>query len=103
MNLVYCSHCGTQNADDATNCKNCGAPLTGDYGARYRRRYEHDRFRAERGVSFAGIFFGAFILLVGLIWLLSGQVEWLTWDRFWPLVAILFGLMILVRALVRRW
>lgn len=101
--MVYCSRCGTQNADDATNCKNCGAPLGGDYGARYRRRYEHDRFRAERGVSFTGIFFGTFILLVGLIWLLSGQVEWLSWDRFWPLVAILFGLMILVRAIVRRW
>ena len=25
--MVYCSKCGTQNAEDASHCKNCGEPL----------------------------------------------------------------------------
>ena len=44
--LVYCSHCGAQNKEDATFCSKCGAPLHAvrDRKAEHPRRDDSSRF-----------------------------------------------------------
>lgn len=49
-----------------------------------------------------GIFFGGLIVLAGVIWLLEGYVMWASWERLWPFVVIIFGLIIVVSTLAKR-
>jgi len=101
--LVYCWKCGAENDDDAVNCKDCGTSLRAPSRRAYRRRYEDDLcFEPTRGLSLLGIFFGLLIILAGVISLLEGFVWWASWDRLWPFVVILFGLLIIISALLKR-
>jgi hypothetical protein len=84
-------------------CKSCGSDLRGPSRRAYRRRYEDDLcFEPVRGLSLLGIFFGVLIVLAGVIWLLEGYVMWVSWERLWPFVVILFGLIIVVSTLAKR-
>jgi len=98
--MVYCTRCGTKNADDAVVCVQCGEPLSAE-----RRAYA---YRRERDACFGGawggagwiLFFGLLVLIAGLASVLSlvtgVQIEW------WPLVLILLGIMIIIGVLTRR-
>jgi fumarate reductase subunit D len=103
--MVYCSRCGTQNADTNTNCTNCGAPLY-TVGQRYPgsdrehyRKVENECFGLPNGGMIAAIIFGIIIVLVGLSLLLGAYgISFV----FWPFIIIIFGILILLGALYGR-
>lgn len=107
--LVYCSKCGTQNPDDARVCSNCGAPLY-TVGQPYRgsdqehyRRVQGECFGLPNGGAIAGLVFGVIIILlgVGLFLQASGYIENF-WNIFWPLILVIFGVLVLAGALFGR-
>jgi len=70
--MVYCTRCGTLNADDAAVCTNCGAPLQSPT-AQSRPPSRHWRWEnwEERREYHRGT--GAFVVLaIGLIIILAG-------------------------------
>ena len=96
--MVYCTKCGTQNADDAVNCSNCGAPLKPAPSKESRRyRYEDDMCFGGRSHIW-GIVIGLFIIMIGVSSLLGGNI----WDKVWPAFIILVGLIIVANAFMRR-
>ncbi len=104
--MVYCSKCGTQNADTAVNCSNCGTPLY-TVGERYRgserehyRRVEKECFGLPNGGMIAAIVFGVIIILLGVSMML--QTMYSINIPVWPLIIIIFGVLILAGALYRR-
>jgi uncharacterized membrane protein YvbJ len=96
--MVYCSKCGTKNEDDAMVCVNCGASL--ETGARLTRRYERhmeqECFGIPRGGSIVGMIIGLIIVLLGVSWILSAYYNIKL--EIWPIVAIIFGILIIVGA-----
>ena len=107
--MVYCSKCGTQNSDDAKVCSNCGAPLY-TVGAQYRgserehyRRVEGECFGLPNGGMIAGLVFGILIVVVGLgLFFQASGVIVNFWTYLWPIIIIVFGLLILAGALYGR-
>jgi tetrahydromethanopterin S-methyltransferase subunit E len=103
--MVYCSRCGTQNPDTNANCTNCGAPLY-TVGQNYRgsdrehyRRMEHECFGLPNGGMIAGIVFGLIIILAGLgLFLQAYGID----INFWPLIIVIFGVLIVAGALYNR-
>jgi len=95
--MVYCSKCGTKNSDDAVVCAQCGASLeTGTYiSRRHERRREEECFGLPWGGAIAGIVFGLIIILAGVSWFLGFDF----WKVFWPLIVIVFGILILAGSL----
>ena len=119
--MVYCSKCGKENEDDASNCTSCGESLTGD--RRMRRNWEDEiEARAEDfgaraeawgnrmssrdwdrdDMCFGGrsrtiwpLIIGVFIILVGLSSLLEKTYSWARFDNIWPLFLIALGVLIL--------
>ena len=95
--MVYCQKCGFQNADDAETCEKCGASL---YAVReerrsYRRR-EDECFGLPHGGAIVGLIFGICIVL----WSLTQVPGLLPTDiEFWPLIIIIFGVLIVAGAL----
>jgi RsiW-degrading membrane proteinase PrsW (M82 family) len=107
--VVYCSKCGTQNADDARVCSKCGAPLytvgenyPGSEREHYRRM-EGECFGLPNGGMIAGIVFGVIVILAGLGFFLqeSGYIANF-WNVFWPFIIVIFGILILIGALFGR-
>jgi hypothetical protein len=107
--VVYCSKCGTQNPDDAKICSNCGAPLY-TVGQRYPgserehyRRVEGECFGLPNGGMIAGLIVGIIIILAGLGLFLqaSGYIADF-WSVFWPIIIVIFGVLILLGALYGR-
>ena len=97
--IVYCTKCGTNHADDATVCVNCGAPLYGasGEGRSYVRhgRYEREHGFPRRGRPILGIFVGLVIIFAGFSLLVA---ELYGIDIPWgPIILILFGVFVLVR------
>ena len=104
--MVYCSKCGTQNPDDAKICSNCGAPLY-TVGERYPgserehyRKVEGECFGLPNGGIIAGIIFGIIVVIAGLGLFLqqSGYIGDF-WNIFWPLIIVIFGILILLGAI----
>ena len=102
--MVYCTKCGTNNADGAMVCVNCGASLYGasGEGRPYLRygRYERDGF-PRSGRPIVGIFIGLIVILAGFSLLVTElygiDIPWL------PIIMILVGVFVLLRLLqVRR-
>jgi len=107
--MVYCSKCGTQNPDTATVCSNCGAPLY-SAGQQYRgserehyKRVQNECFGLPNGGLIASIVFGSIVIFigVGLFLQTSGYIANF-WNLLWPLIIIIFGLLILAGALYQR-
>jgi uncharacterized membrane protein YvbJ len=103
--MVYCSKCGTLNADDANVCVKCGAPLqSADTGPYWRHRHYRDEYyrdHARRGGGMGALFVGIIIVIVGLSLLLSQMYGiQLSWAYFWAFIIIFIGIWLLVRALV---
>jgi ribosomal protein L37E len=107
--MVYCSRCGNQNPDDAKNCSNCGAPLY-TVGQQYPgserehyKRMENECFGLPNGGMIVGVIFGIIILFAGVgLFLESSGIIVSFWSYLWPLIVIIFGLLIIAGALFRR-
>ena len=94
--MVYCWRCGEENPDDAVHCKKCGALLR---PKPYRGHYEEELCFGPERRPFWSLVFGILIVLAGLIWLLEPYIPWLTWRNVWPILVILFGIYIILKAL----
>lgn len=103
--MVYCTKCGTNHADDATVCIQCGTPLYGTNreGRVYMRngRYERGNGFHRRSGAIVGIVIGLMIIFAGFSLLVA---ELYGIDVPWgPLLMIFFGVFVLVRLFqVRR-
>ena len=107
--MVYCSKCGTQNPDNATVCSNCGAPLY-TVGQQYPgsereayKRVEGECFGLPHGGLIVSIIIGLIVIFVGLgLFLQASGYAVNFWPIIWPLLLIIFGVLILLGALYRR-
>jgi len=105
--MVYCTKCGYENADDSKFCAKCGNALYPSAEAPSERRIEGARPRhPERDMCF-GMPDGFWALLIGfaiVLWGLSEVVRTYTGFRFdwWPIIVIIIGIFIIVRAASRR-
>lgn len=114
--MVYCTKCGTKNSDDAKYCIECGADLEGfreislerraeewgeefgrrmeEWGKEFERQVKEECFGLPHGGAIVGLIIGIIIILVGLSWLTG-----IVWEGFWPLVVIIFGILVLAGAI----
>jgi len=115
--MVYCTKCGTKNAEDATVCTKCGARLkvsmekrferraeewaeefgkrAEEWGEQFGRRTEEECFGLPHGGAIVGIIIGIIIIFVGLSW-----VAGFDWGRyFWPVIIVVFGILIVAGTL----
>jgi len=97
--MVYCTKCGTTNEEDAAWCVKCGASLVSrPTGRRERRGPEEECFGLPHGGAIVGIIIGIIIIIVGLSWvpgLIPPEVREVTDPLFWPLIVIVFGILII--------
>ena len=115
--MVYCTKCGTKNEEGAKYCVKCGANLeisgekrlerrveewgeefgrrAEEWGEQFGKRVEEECFGLPHGGAIVGLIIGAIIVLVGLSWLAG--VDW--WRYIWPLIVIVFGILIVVGTL----
>ena len=104
--MVYCTNCGTKNEEAAVYCIKCGAKLVSKkeswdkrmekWGEDFGRQAEKECFGLPHGGMIFGLLIGLIIILVGLSSLLSGFEAT---RLFWPLLIIVFGVLIAVGAL----
>jgi len=109
--MVYCTECGTKNEETIKTCVKCGAKLhlpknkslekqiedgaeefgkrAEEWGKSFGKHAEDECFGLPNGGTIFGIIIGIIIVLVGLSSLLGIDLE------FWPLVIIIFGVLIL--------
>jgi p-aminobenzoyl-glutamate transporter AbgT len=116
--LVYCSKCGTKNEEDAVFCVKCGASLTGPSawrrGGGRREKQEkqekqekgeiqrHECFGLPHGGAIVGIIIGIIVILVGILQvpgLIPDEILDVTDPFFWPVIVIVFGILIFAGAL----
>lgn len=114
--MGYCTKCGTKNKEDAKYCVKCGANLVSrekrferrveewgeevgrraeEWGDQFGRRAEEECFGLPHGGAIVGLIIGIIIILAGLSWVAGidfGRV-------FWPLIVIVFGILIVAGAL----
>ena len=108
--MVFCSKCGTKNEDAADFCVSCGSKLkvstektiekriekgAEEFGKRaeawgedFGKRTEQECFGLPHGGTILGLIIGIIIILVGVTSLAGIDLE------FWPLIIIIFGLLI---------
>jgi uncharacterized membrane protein YvbJ len=102
--MVYCTKCGTNNAEGATVCVNCGAPLyvtstesRSYWGHRHYAR-EYYGFHRRSG-ALATLIIGIVIVLIGVSFLLNAafniNIPW------WAIILILLGVWFIARAAMR--
>lgn len=98
MIMVYCTECGAKNEDTAETCVKCGTPLaTKGAPPPWRKEWEREEcFGLPR--SLASIVFGLMIIFIGFVFFLQ-ETGVIVWDITWPLIIILFGLLVLAGGL----
>jgi uncharacterized membrane protein YvbJ len=102
--MVYCTKCGTNNAEGATVCVNCGAPLYG-MSAEGRSHWGHRQYAREyygfhrRSRALTTLIIGIVIVLIGFSFLLNEifniSIPW------WEIILILLGVWFIARAVMR--
>jgi hypothetical protein len=101
--MVYCTKCGAKNEETAAVCVKCGAPLHKTAVPLWtyeRRRAEKECFGLPHGGAIVGLVIGILIILVGLSQvpgILPSEIN--LWDYIWPLVIIIFGILLIAGAL----
>ncbi|UCC58124.1 MAG: zinc ribbon domain-containing protein [Candidatus Bathyarchaeum sp.] len=96
--MVYCTKCGTKNEEDATVCVECQQPLGSYQPVKHeRRRKEDECFGLPHGGSIVGLIIGIIIIL----WGVSSFTEIDFGDYFWPLIIVIFGILIVAGALYK--
>ena len=94
--MVYCTKCGTKNEEDAVVCVKCGASLaTRPPWRRERKRTEEECFGLPHGGAIVGLIIGIIIIVAGLSWLAGIDIG----KYVWPLVVVIFGILIVAGAL----
>ncbi len=99
--MVYCTKCGTKNEEGAKYCSKCGANLKVSLEERFERRAE-ECFGLPHGGSIVGIIIGIIIIILALSWipgLIPPEVREVTDPLFWPLIVIIFGILIVAGSL----
>lgn len=97
--MVYCTKCGAKNEEDAAVCVKCGAPLVAypPWRRARRQRPEEECFGLPHGGAIVGLVIGVIIILIGL-----ASLSGIDFGRYiWPLIIIVFGILILAGALFR--
>jgi uncharacterized membrane protein YvbJ len=119
--MVFCSNCGTKNEDAAELCVKCGAKLkvspeknlekriekgAEEFGKRaeawgkdFGKRTGDECFGLPHGGTIFGLVVGVIIILVGVASLAGIDLE------LWPLIIIIFGLLIFggaIYSLIRK-
>lgn len=96
--MVYCTKCGAKNEETAAVCVKCGAPLRKTAASPWtyeRRRAEKECFGLPHGGAIVGLVIGVIIILVGL-----SQLPGIDFGKYiWPLVIIIFGILLIAGAL----
>ena len=104
--MVYCTKCGTKNEEGVEYCIKCGANLwvsrekrlerrAKEWGEEFGRRAEEGCFGLPHGGAIVGLIIGIIIVLVGFSWLAGINI-----GRYvWPLVVVVFGILIVAGAL----
>jgi uncharacterized membrane protein YvbJ len=108
--MVYCTCCGTLNADDASICTNCGASLqrtqvpTRPYSRHWRwEDWEQHREYHKRSGAFAALAIGLIIILIGLSSLFA---EFYNINLPWGAIILVFIGVLIIGAGIRaryRW
>ena len=94
--MVYCTKCGTKNEEDAAVCVKCGASLVArPPWRRARKRPEEECFGLPHGGAIVGLIIGIIIIIAGVSWLAGIDIE----KYFWPLIVVVFGILIVAGAL----
>lgn len=113
--MVYCNYCGTKNDDDASFCVKCGAKLNvsaektlekrieegaeefgkraEEWGKGFEKHVDNECFGLPHGGTIFGLIIGIIIILIGVT-----SLAGITLD-FWPLLIIVFGLLVFGGAL----
>ena len=113
--MVYCAKCGTKIEEGAEYCSKCGASLEVSWEKRLEgrakeweeqvgKRAEEECFGLPHGGAIVGIIIGIIIIIVALSWipgLISPEVREVTDPLFWPVIIIVFGILIIAGALYR--
>jgi len=97
--MVYCIKCGTKNEEDAAVCAKCGASLASLPAWRRERRRREKEEQECFGLPHGGVIVG---LIIGIVIILAGlsSLAGIDFGRYvWPLVIIVFGILIVVGAL----
>ncbi len=99
--MVYCTKCGTNNAEGATVCVNCGASLYGtstegkSHWGHIQYKDEYYSFHRKSG-ALAAFIIGIVIVLIGVSYLLNEtyniRIPW------WEIILILLGAWFIARA-----
>jgi uncharacterized membrane protein YvbJ len=111
--MVYCTKCGTKNEEGVEYCTKCGANLgvsreqkierrAEEWGEQFGKRAEKECFGLPHGGTIAGLIIGAIIIIVGLSQvpgLISPEVREVAEPLFWPVIIIVFGILIVTGAL----
>jgi uncharacterized membrane protein YvbJ len=122
--MVYCTKCGTKNEEGVEYCSKCGANLgvsreqkierrakewgedfgrrAEEWGEQIGKRAEKECFGLPHGGTIAGLIIGIIIIIVALSWipgLISPEVREVTEPLFWPVIIIVFGILIVAGAL----
>ena len=111
--MVYCTKCGTKNDEGAIHCTKCGANLEislekrfergmEEWGEQFGKRAEEECFGLPHGGLIVGLIAGIIIIIVGLSFvpgLIPDEVREVTDPLFWPVLIIIFGILIAAGAL----
>jgi len=102
--MVYCTRCGTLNADDAAVCANCGVPLhtTEAQSRPYARRWQWEEYREyhRRSGAFAALAIGLIIILIGFSALMAEVYGiHIPWNA---VILVFIGLLIIVAGIRAR-
>ncbi len=97
--MVYCTKCGNKNEEDAAVCVKCGASLAAAPSWRperkRREKEEQECFGLPYGGAIVGLVIGIIIILAGISWIAGIDIG----RYIWPLVVIVFGILIVAGAL----
>jgi len=102
--MVYCTKCGTNNAEGATVCVNCGASLYG-MSSEGRSYWGHRQYKGEyygfhrRSGALAILIMGIVIVLIGFDSLLREMFNIRL--PLWEIILILVGVWLVARVVIR--
>jgi uncharacterized membrane protein YvbJ len=114
--MVYCTKCGTKNEESAEFCAKCGAKLNvsreknlekrigegaeefgkraEEWGKSFGKRAEDECFGLPHGGTIFGLILGIIIISVGIS--IAAGINLEIW---WPLIVVIFGVLILSGAI----